>query len=139
MGFPENLHRLMQRDNISMYRLARELDVHQTTIKNWLSGESEPKLMYLKMLFNIFHISYDELIGESEPAGYVDRDIAYYHSHTNQTTLVTFANKNTAVIPDKLLQTCASLNKTGLNILCDIAAGMSHLSQYQTNTKEYTP
>ena len=48
MGFPENLHRLMQRDNISMYRLARELDVHQTTIKNWLSGESEPKLMYLK-------------------------------------------------------------------------------------------
>lgn len=139
MGFPENLHRLMQRDNISMYRLARELDVHQTTIKNWLSGESEPKLMYLKMLFNIFRTSYDELIGESEPAGYVDRDIAYYHSHTNQTTLVTFANKNTAIIPDKLLQTCASLNKTGLNILCDIAAGMSHLSQYQTNTKEVAP
>lgn len=136
MGFPENLHRLMQRDNISMYRLAQELDVHQTTIKNWLSGESEPKLMYLKMLFNIFRVSYDELIGEPEPAGYVDRDIAYYHSHVNQTTLVTFANKNTTVIPDKLLQTCANLNKTGINVLCDIAAGLSHLPQYQTTTKE---
>ena len=47
MDFPENLRRLMQRDGITMYRLSREVGVHQTTIKNWLDGESEPKINML--------------------------------------------------------------------------------------------
>ena len=48
MGFAENLSKLMKHNNISMYRLAKEVDVHQTTVKNWLDGESEPKIAALK-------------------------------------------------------------------------------------------
>ena len=136
MGFPKNLRRLMQRDGITMYKLSREVGVHQTTIKNWLDGESEPKLDPLKKMFNIFHVSYDELLGEPGPAGYVNRDVAYYHSHVNQTTLVTFAGHDTAVIPDTLLQTWAGLNKKGLQTLCDIAEGLSHLPAYQDRQRE---
>lgn len=136
MDFPENLRRLMQRDGITMYRLSREVGVHQTTIKNWLDSESEPKINMLTKLFYLFHVSYDELLGEPEPAGYVDHDVAYYHSHVNQTTLVTFTGHNTAVIPDMLLQTCAGLNKKGLQTLCDIAEGLSHLPAYQDRQRE---
>lgn len=43
MTFCETLSLLMQQhDNMSKYRLAKEIGVHQTTIKNWLEGNTVP-------------------------------------------------------------------------------------------------
>ena len=63
MGFAENLNRLMKHSNISMYRLAKEVDVHQATVKNWLEGESEPKIAALEKMVKLFGVPYDELLG----------------------------------------------------------------------------
>ena len=44
MEFAQNLKATMDSKSITMYRLAKELGVHQTTIKNWLAGKGEPRI-----------------------------------------------------------------------------------------------
>lgn len=44
MEFAQRLKQTMENKSITMYRLAKELGVHQTTIKNWLNGKGEPRL-----------------------------------------------------------------------------------------------
>ena len=57
MGFAANLSRLMEYHNISMYRLAKEVGVHQTTVKNWLEEESEPKIAALEKIVGLLGVS----------------------------------------------------------------------------------
>lgn len=42
MRFAETLAELMRERGESRYRLAKELGISQTTIKNWLEGKNEP-------------------------------------------------------------------------------------------------
>lgn len=44
MNFAQNLKAAMESKSITMYRLAKELGVHQTTIKNWIDGKGEPRI-----------------------------------------------------------------------------------------------
>lgn len=44
MEFAQNLKSVMDSKSITMYRLAKELGVHQTTVKNWLEGKGEPRI-----------------------------------------------------------------------------------------------
>ena len=66
MGFTDNLSNIMAKRNVTAYRLAKEVGVHQTTIKNWLDGESEPKIAALEKIVAFFGITYDELLGDDE-------------------------------------------------------------------------
>lgn len=43
MGFAQRLKEAMDSTHTTMYRLSKILEVHPTTIKNWLDGKSEPK------------------------------------------------------------------------------------------------
>lgn len=54
MGFAQNLAVIMKDTNTSMYRLANAIGVHQTTVKNWLSGEAGAKIDALKNPGRIF-------------------------------------------------------------------------------------
>lgn len=53
MGFAQRLKQAMADRSITMYRLAKELGVHQTTIKNWLDGKGEPHLRQLQQIARI--------------------------------------------------------------------------------------
>lgn len=50
MGLPENLARLQVERGESNYRLAKEIDVSQTSIKNWKEGARRPHPRHQKRL-----------------------------------------------------------------------------------------
>lgn len=53
MGFAQRFKQAMENKSITAYRLAKELGVHQTTIKNWVDGKGEPHLNQLKQIAKI--------------------------------------------------------------------------------------
>lgn len=62
-GFGKRLTGLMEKTHISAYRLAKKLDVHQTTIKNWSEDKNEPKASHILSIAELFNVSCDYLLG----------------------------------------------------------------------------
>ena|GEM_PF-6068075 len=52
----------MQEKQITKYRLAKLLGVHQTTVKNWLDGKTEPKFDMIEKIANALNITTDDLM-----------------------------------------------------------------------------
>ena len=65
MEFAQILENLMKEHNLSNYQFAKDLDIHPTTVANWLSGK-EPRKRTLAMLSNYFDVSVDYLLGKEE-------------------------------------------------------------------------
>lgn len=65
MEFAQRLRELMEKEDITAYRLSKILNVHQTTIKNWLDGSSKPRTEYMEKLAVFFGVSLDYLTGYS--------------------------------------------------------------------------
>ena len=61
MSFPENLARLQAERGESNYRLAKEIDVSQTSIKNWKEGARRPHPRLQKRLAAHFCVTVEEL------------------------------------------------------------------------------
>lgn len=55
MEFAQRFKQAMENKSITAYRLAKELGVHQTTIKNWVDGKGEPHLNQLKQIAKILN------------------------------------------------------------------------------------
>lgn len=51
--FAQRLRQAMDSKATTMYRLAKELGVHQTTIKNWLDGKGGPNLGQVQQIAQI--------------------------------------------------------------------------------------
>ena len=67
MAFCETLSLLMQQhDNMSKYRLAKEIGVHQTTIKNWLEGNTVPSASDMNKIAVYFDVSVDYLLERTD-------------------------------------------------------------------------
>ena len=49
MNISRNLKRLMENKGVSAYRLAKDLNVSQTSIKNWLDGGNPHEFMLDKI------------------------------------------------------------------------------------------
>lgn len=64
--FIERVKEQMRLNNISMYKLAKDLEVNKQTVNFWLNGVNEPKISYLIKLCNYFDVSADYLLGLSE-------------------------------------------------------------------------
>ncbi len=56
----------MTDNNVSMYRLAKEIGVHKSTIKNWTDGSTTPKFDRLSQLAAYFQIPVADLVEELE-------------------------------------------------------------------------
>jgi len=54
VSLPENLARLQAERGETNYRLAKEIDVSQTSIKNWKDGARRPHPRQIKKLANHF-------------------------------------------------------------------------------------
>ncbi len=67
MAFCERLSSLMQEhNNMSKYRLAKELGVHQTTIKNWVDGITTPSTSDINKIADYFAVPVDYLLGKTD-------------------------------------------------------------------------
>lgn len=64
MGFSENLARMQAEKGETNYRLAKELKVHQTSVKNWKEGTT-PHPLYLDKLAEHFGVTVDELLSDA--------------------------------------------------------------------------
>jgi transcriptional regulator with XRE-family HTH domain len=65
MDFKKKLKQLMTDNNVSMYRLAKEIGVHQSTVKNWTDGSTAPKFDKLGQLAAYFQIPIADLVDET--------------------------------------------------------------------------
>lgn len=61
--FGQRLSVLLEKNQMSAYRLAKELNVHQTTIKNWREGKCEPNARHILGIAILFNVSCDYLLG----------------------------------------------------------------------------
>ena len=61
--FGQRLSVLLEKNQMSAYRLAKKLDVHQTTIKNWCEGKCEPKASDIVNIATLFNVTCDYLLG----------------------------------------------------------------------------
>lgn len=61
--FGQRLSVLLDKNQMSAYRLAKKLDVHQTTIKNWREGKCEPKASDIVNIATLFNVTCDYLLG----------------------------------------------------------------------------
>lgn len=66
MTFAQRLAELLKNGNMTAYRLSKTLGVHQTTVKNWLDGNSKPRTEYMEKIAEHFGVSIDYLMGNSE-------------------------------------------------------------------------
>ena len=136
MGFPENLHRIMESQHISMYGLSKAIGVHQSTIKNWLDGVNEPKIAVLDKIVEFFDITYDELLDKSDfdPARGSKGAITFSDDNSPGLTLVQLGpggRDGVLYLPDGLLCAFAKLNRKGVETVCDVADGLSTIVAYQ--------
>ncbi len=67
MAFAQNLNHLMQVKGLTNYQLSKDLDVHATSITNWLSDNSKPIKRMQVRLADYFGITIDELMGDELP------------------------------------------------------------------------
>ena len=62
MKFQTILKKLMEQANISNYALAKKLASSESSIANWLNGNSTPKMEYIVKMAEIFNVSTDYLL-----------------------------------------------------------------------------
>ena len=65
MSFGENLTRIQAERGVTNYRIAKEIDVNQTSIVNWKNG-TRPHPRNVKRLADYFNVPVDELLAEGE-------------------------------------------------------------------------
>lgn len=63
MDFSQRLKRIMDERHLTNYELAKKLDIHPTTVANWLDG-SEPRKKTMAMLADFFGVSEEWLEGK---------------------------------------------------------------------------
>lgn len=136
MEFAQRLATIMGSTDTTMYRLAKDIGIHPTTVKNWLSGEYEPKLEMLQKLAEYFNVSYSALLGDIGPDCNVLRKGPYEFSDDgkNGLTLISIGpnmRRGVLYLPDKLLDTFAHLSRRAIEEVCEVAEGLSKLEECQ--------
>ena len=66
LSFPENLARLQAERGETNYRLAKEIDVSQTSIKNWKESVCRPHPRQVKKLAKHYGVTVDVLLKSSK-------------------------------------------------------------------------
>ena len=65
MSFAQRLSELMASRTLTNYQLAKDLDIHPTTVANWLAGKA-PRKKTLALLAEYFGVSTDYLLGNEK-------------------------------------------------------------------------
>lgn len=70
MQFADFLKYAMEQAGISKYKLAKRLDISQTTIANWLNGLNEPREKKREKVLNLFGVKEENLLEEHPKIDY---------------------------------------------------------------------
>lgn len=73
---------LLQRDNITTYKVAKATGIAQSVFTAWKKGESKPKYDKLKKIANYFGVSVEYLVGKKDGQD-ISNNASYY---TNEET-----------------------------------------------------
>lgn len=65
LKFDDMLRDLLEEHDITQSRLAKELNIAQSTIANYIRNEHEPDFAMLKKFASYFHVSTDYLLGHT--------------------------------------------------------------------------
>lgn len=93
----EVFEQLLQKNDVTPYKVAKEAGVTQTALSNWKSGRSTPTTKTLQKIADYFGVTIDYLMkGEEteESNGY------YYNKETADMAQQIFENKNLRVLFD---------------------------------------
>lgn len=93
----EVFEQLLQKNDVTPYKVAKEAGVTQTALSNWKSGRSTPTTKTLQKIADYFGVTIDYLMnGEEteESNGY------YYNKETANMAQQIFENKNLKVLFD---------------------------------------
>lgn len=63
------LNKLLKENNITMYRLAKELNVSKQAVIYWCKGVNEPKISYIRQIAIFFNETTDYLLGLEDETG----------------------------------------------------------------------
>lgn len=64
MSLAENLTRLQSEHGETNYRLAKAIDVTQTSVKSWKTGSRRPHPKHVKRIANHYDVTVEELMKE---------------------------------------------------------------------------
>lgn len=48
MEFAQRLNEMLEEKGVTAYRLSKTLGIHQTTVKNWVDGNSKPRTEFVQ-------------------------------------------------------------------------------------------
>ena len=54
------------KENTTIYRIAKELKLNEKSLGNWVTGRNEPTITTLKILADYFEVCADYLIGRQD-------------------------------------------------------------------------
>lgn len=82
--------KLLQQNNVTAYQVAKETGIAQSSLSDWKSGRSIPKIDKLKKIADYFNVSVDYFTSDSTPKRPTpkgrpdldDADIAFYERYT---------------------------------------------------------
>ena len=66
LKFCERLKEIMDERNISSHTLAKNIEVHVSTIYRWLNAEMYPTIDKLNMICDFFGVTSDYLLGRED-------------------------------------------------------------------------
>lgn len=66
MEFAQRLQQIMQRNQMTKFKLSKRLDVSPSTVTNWLTGESSPNIDKIRQIASLFHVSTDYLLNGAD-------------------------------------------------------------------------
>lgn len=67
--FVTRLNQLLRENDISMYKLAKDLNVSKQSVIYWCKGVNEPKISYVRQLALYFDVTSDYLLGLEDDTG----------------------------------------------------------------------
>ena len=92
----EIFEQLLQKYDLTAYKVAKEAGVTQTALSNWKTGKSTPTTKTLQKIADFFGVSIDYLMTGKET-----EDIKYYlNDETAEMAQALFENKNLRVLFD---------------------------------------
>ncbi|MDG4958523.1 helix-turn-helix domain-containing protein [Lactococcus lactis] len=94
MVMAENIQYYLDKKGINSVKLAEDLGINYTTIRNWIQGRSYPRIDKIEMMANYFGIEKSDL---------VERKTDKIHSNNDPIDLSELANIDDDAVWDKLV------------------------------------
>lgn len=81
----ERFEMLLEENNVTSYKVAKETGVARSTLTNWKQGNYTPKMEKIQKIANFFHVSAEWLLGYDVPKRQYDYSVEVNEDGTTVT------------------------------------------------------